>query len=452
MKNTDFEIFPWDKNFETGITKIDEQHQVLVLILNKLAAHLANSSVVVELNKVFDELIDYTDYHFKTEEGIWSQHFQNDEWFLTHEKTHGAFIENILKMKENEANKDFDEVIYDIVLYLAKWLAYHILDTDKRMAKVVLALEKGMSLPEAKIHSKEDMSGSMQTLIQTVLKMYSDISTRTLDLMREKSLRLKAEKNLKISEDRLKFILESSNENIWDWDVTRDKIQTLKEDPQSILTKELSNFNQNVTIHPDDLTKTEAEFLKHLEGKTEFYKSKYRILNQDSSWSWILSRAKVVSRDQNNRALRIVGTNSNITQRELASIIYEQSDQAMFICDTHNNIISANPAFFAITGYNKQEVIGQNPKLLASGDMSKGFYATMWSELLQFGHWSGELTNKKKNGEKFIEQLNINVVKNEEGQIDHYLVVFKNLCQFLKLNANAYRSNTWHNHLISIKH
>ena len=419
-----FTIFPWDNNFETGIATIDEQHQVLVEILNKLAAHLANLSDIVELNEVFLELADYADYHFKTEEGIWSQYFKDDEWFIKHTHTHSSFIDDVLKMKENEENKDFDEVIYDIVLYLSKWLAYHILDTDKRMAKVVLSLTKGMSLQDAKEYAVADMSGSMQTLIETVLKMYSDISTRTLDLMREKSLRLKAEKQLKISEDRWKFILESNNENIWDWDIQQDTVQTSQQNVDAILNKELSLFGHDATIHPDDFEKTKQEFLEHLNGETEFYSSRYRILNKEGGWSWILSRAKIVSRDENNRALRVVGTNSDITQREVASIIYENTSQAMFISDVQNNIISVNPAFVVITGYSKKDVIGKNPRLLSSGNMEKKFYDEMWRSLKKHSYWSGEISNKRKNGEAFIEQLNITAVKNKKGEIDHYFALF----------------------------
>ena len=66
-----FEIFPWDANLETGIAQVDEQHKQLVHILNKLAAHLANLSGTITLNKIFNELADYADYHFKTEEEIW---------------------------------------------------------------------------------------------------------------------------------------------------------------------------------------------------------------------------------------------------------------------------------------------------------------------------------------------------------------------------------------------
>ncbi|MEJ2373051.1 MAG: bacteriohemerythrin, partial [Sulfurimonas sp.] len=216
-----FDIFPWNEQFETGLKKVDEQHQKLVQILNKLAANQANLANEEALNKIFEELIDYTDYHFKTEEGIWSQYFGDDEWFLEHEKTHNTFVQEIIKVKNNPT-KSFDDAIYELILFLAQWLAYHILDTDKRMAQVVLQLQEGCSLEEAKAQSYEFMNGSARTLIKTVLQMYGDISTRTMDLIREKALRIQVEEALLKSEEKWRFLLNNSGENIWDYDVEHE--------------------------------------------------------------------------------------------------------------------------------------------------------------------------------------------------------------------------------------
>ena len=433
----DFEIFPWDYNFETGIQIIDEQHQRLVDILNRLASHLANLSTVETLNDVFDELVDYTDYHFKTEEGIWRRHFQQDKWFLKHEKTHSSFIDKIIVLKENKENRDFDAVIYDLVLFLTKWLAYHILDTDKRMAKVVLALESGLSMEEAKQHSADDMSGSMQTLIETVLKMYSDISTRTLDLMREQALRKKAEKALQVSEERWKFILDSSNENIWDWDIQNDKAKKSSKSVgfNDILKTEMQEYDGESIIHPDDIEQVKAEFQAHLDGETEFYNNKHRVLRSDGSWAWVYSRGKVISRDKDGKALRIIGTHSDITERELASIIYNNSSQAMFISDGKNKIISVNPSFSKITGYSMKDVIGKDPKILASGEVDRKLYTEMWAELNKTKEWSGELINRRKNGELYVQELKINVVRSDKNKVDHYVALFSDISEKKKAES-----------------
>ncbi|MEJ1462859.1 MAG: bacteriohemerythrin [Candidatus Sedimenticola sp. (ex Thyasira tokunagai)] len=188
-----FEVFPWDPNFETGIFEIDTQHKSLVGILNQLAAHLANRSHPTTLNRYFDELAQYADYHFKSEEAIWDANLIDDEWVAEHKDTHASFIEKVIALRKEEETRPLDEVIGDIVSFLSKWLAYHILDSDKRLAKAVLAIQSGSSLEEAKIRANEEMSGAMKVLVETVLTMYEQLSNRAMDIMREKTLRKQAE-------------------------------------------------------------------------------------------------------------------------------------------------------------------------------------------------------------------------------------------------------------------
>ncbi|EQD42935.1 hemerythrin-like metal-binding protein, partial [mine drainage metagenome] len=69
------DIFPWNDNFKTGLTAIDDQHRVLVSLLNTLASHVAFRSEALSLEEVFDALTDYTIYHFKSEEAIWATVF-----------------------------------------------------------------------------------------------------------------------------------------------------------------------------------------------------------------------------------------------------------------------------------------------------------------------------------------------------------------------------------------
>lgn len=426
-----FEIFPWNSNFETGIQTIDEQHQQLVYILNKLATHLADCSNEIVLNEIFEELANYADYHFKTEESIWSEYFFEDEWYQSHESAHSYFIGDVLALKRNEENKPFDDVVYEIVSFLSKWLAYHILDTDKRMAKAVLFIQKGFSINDAKIHAFEEMSGSTNVLINTVLSMYDNLSARTLDLMREKTLRKQAEEALKRSEEYWKFILDGGLDNVWDWNITDNCItgSNAENSTLNIINKNINVDNMHSSVHPEDAARLKSDMEAHLKGETEFFSNKHRVLRKNGSWSWVLSRGKVVQRDSDGNALRMVGTYDDLTERELATQIYLNSNQAILISDINNNIISVNPAFTKITGYEAEEIIGKNPKILSSGKHDNTFFKKMWKSVHEYGQWSGEIYNKKKNGEIFPEILMINTVKNQAGSIDHYFALFDDITE-----------------------
>lgn len=202
-----FDIFPWSSNFETGINEIDVQHKKLLEILNRLAAHLANLAEVSTLDEIFEELVSYTDYHFKTEEKIWDNYFKDDKWYKEHQGTHEGFINDLLELKKNKDNESHEDTIHKIVTFLSKWLAYHILDTDKLMAKTVLAIQNGSSLEEAKTIAKDEMSGSARILINTVLSMYNTLSSRTMDLMRERTLRKRAQEELEKEHEELEKLL-----------------------------------------------------------------------------------------------------------------------------------------------------------------------------------------------------------------------------------------------------
>lgn len=187
------EIFPWNHNFETGIPEIDEQHKRLIELLNQLVSHLAFQSDVPALNSIFEQLKDYTVFHFQREETIWRSFFSDDSWVTGHTQAHAHFVDEVLRLKGGEGLKDFDDVIEEIVSFLTNWLALHIIESDKRLAQVVLAMRSGAELKEAKQVANEYMSGAARAMIETVLSMYDKLASRTVQLTREIARRKKAE-------------------------------------------------------------------------------------------------------------------------------------------------------------------------------------------------------------------------------------------------------------------
>jgi len=114
------------------------------------------------------------------------------------------------------------------------------------------------------------------------------------------------------------------------------------------------------------------------------------------------------------------------TFANLLSVTFE-SHQGIIITDARAKILRVNNAFTEVTGYAEHEVIGKNPNLLSSGRQSSEFYQMMWAELLTKGRFEGEVWNRHKNGSIFLEQLNITVVKNTEGDIIHYVSMFSDI-------------------------
>ncbi|PTN13303.1 GGDEF domain-containing protein [Nitrosomonas aestuarii] len=195
MPQNKFEVFPWNKNFEIGIEVIDEQHKMLISLLNELASTITRDNPI-EINHVFSELAKYAEYHFQMEEAIWVDYFGDDSWLSSHQLSHSFFLPKVIEIKEQETNKSQTEIIECIILFLIRWLAFHIMDNDKRMALCIENIHKGMPLEEAKIAADKKMNGSIRILIETVMEMYDSLSTRTLALIRESHARQKIEKKL----------------------------------------------------------------------------------------------------------------------------------------------------------------------------------------------------------------------------------------------------------------
>ena len=197
-----FEIFPWNRNFETGIEEIDEQHKVIVMLLNKLANHLTQEEVL-KVEDTFNELAKYADFHFKCEEKIWKKYIKNDILVKTHKSNHDSFLPKVLELKEKNKDKPFNEIIEEILLFLVRWLAFHIIDEDKRLALIINSLNDGKNISEAIYVTDDIMSNSMKNLIETILSMYDNLSRKAINLIRERKARIKAEKELIIINKKL---------------------------------------------------------------------------------------------------------------------------------------------------------------------------------------------------------------------------------------------------------
>lgn len=106
---------------------------------------------------------------------------------------------------------------------------------------------------------------------------------------------------------------------------------------------------------------------------------------------------------------------------------YEQSHEAVLISDKENRIIAANAAFTRLTGYTAAEVIGQNPRILASGNAGPEFYTGMWESLSQYDAWEGEIWDRRKDGSIYPKWLCISVVRNASGLISNYVANFTDI-------------------------
>ncbi len=118
-----------------------------------------------------------------------------------------------------------------------------------------------------------------------------------------------------------------------------------------------------------------------------------------------------------------------------AAAVFESSREGVVITDLEPRIVAINRAYTEITGYTKDQVVGKNPKVIKSGRHGKLFYQAMWESLGKIGYWSGEIWNRRKNGEIYPQWLTITTVYNDRHEPWNYVGVFTDLTQMKQSEA-----------------
>ena len=144
---------------------------------------------------------------------------------------------------------------------------------------------------------------------------------------------------------------------------------------------------------------------------------------------WLLT-TKVPILNKSGKTTGLVGIGRDITEQKKAyetiqklSKSIEQSPSTIVIADVLGNIEYVNPKFREITGYTTEEVIGQNPRILQSGETPPEKYKELWNKITSGEVWRGEFLNRKKNGDLFWEWVTMTSIKNNHGEITNYIAI-----------------------------
>lgn len=249
-----------------------------------------------------------------------------------------------------------------------------------------------------------------------------------------RSRELRQRQALQTSQAHTELALESGGIGIWEWDLRSgrftfdQRLQAMLGFAGGDLPSDNAGFQQRV--HPDDVQALSQLLPPVLRGEVPRLLYEHRVQHKDGHWLWLMARGQVVERDAQGQAVRLLGTDVDRTERKQAeenlrvAAVAFASSSAMMISAADQTILRVNPAFEALSGFSAAECVGQHSNVLKSGRQPVAFYQSMWTELTgPAGHWEGEIWNRRKNGEVFLDWLAVTAVRDERGQITHYVSV-----------------------------
>lgn len=198
-------------------------------------------------------------------------------------------------------------------------------------------------------------------------------------------------------------------------------------------------------VHPDDWPLLDRSVQQALQAGASL-EVEARIVRPDGAIRHLVAKAKVW-RGSEDEIVRLLGTAQDITERKQTedklrklSRAIEQSTATVIVTDRHGRIEYVNPYFSRMTGYSFEEVCGQNPRILKSGMHPREFFKELWDQILAGKDWHGEFFNKKKNGENYWESASISPIKNDAGEITHFVAVGEDITERKRVAAELQRA------------
>ena len=174
--------FRWSQCFVTGLVEVDEQHYHLVEVINQFGDLLVKQESVSldDIESVFQELVIYAQYHFSEEYSLMSRIGVDTRHIENHHQEHTRFLEEVIQMHANVLPRDPRSAL-SLQKFLVHWLAYHILGTDKNLAKQINAIQAGQTAAESYL-LEEQQNDTTEPLLNALNGLFYQVSERNREL------------------------------------------------------------------------------------------------------------------------------------------------------------------------------------------------------------------------------------------------------------------------------
>jgi len=200
------ESFHWADYYETGIASVDEQHYKLVEIINNFSNLLSKDTIVYhDIETLFNELVDYTVYHFEDEERCMIDAGIDNRHFKEHKEEHQHFVDEVNSLYSHISTQNLEGSRH-LLEYLINWLAFHILGMDQVMAEQTREIESGKTPQNAYKSNLLQRDKTTEALLSALNVLFKQVSLRNKELQ---SLNLSLEEKVK---ERTKELYEANKD------------------------------------------------------------------------------------------------------------------------------------------------------------------------------------------------------------------------------------------------
>ncbi len=311
---------------------------------------------------------------------------------------------------------------------------------EKALEMIRLALDKGLHFFEwthKLVDGTEFFANVLLTRMEVGGKKLLQATVRDITQSKQVEDALKEIERVKSRLlDKLNEAQHLAKIGSWEWDLQTNQVWWSDETyrmfgvtPQDYVP----SFEANRQfIHPDDVATYDKSF-EYSFQTGEQLDLNLRLVTNDGAMKYCHAKAEIIY-DDSGRQIRFIGTIMDITERKqseeklrLAASVFTHAREGIMITDADGAIIDVNDAFSGITGYNRDEVLGQNPRLLSSGLQDREFFDAMWRDLVEQGHWHGELWNRHKNGDVYPVMQTISAVRDDQGSTRQYLALYTDI-------------------------
>ncbi|MCW8906223.1 MAG: diguanylate cyclase [Sedimenticola sp.] len=253
-------------------------------------------------------------------------------------------------------------------------------------------------------------------------RLNREVEARTRELVNSKSNLLEAQTLARMGSWELDLV---SNRLHWSRQIF--DIFELSRDQQPPSYQAFLNV-----IHPDDREMVDRAYNRSLEERKP-YDIIHRLLMPDGRVKYVHEYCSSTF-DPQGRPLKSVGTVQDITEQyqlqakeRLSQKLFEYSLDGIMVTGSDCRIVDVNDAFCQITGYDREEVVGQNPGILRSGRHEEAFFGEMWDSIRKTGSWKGEMWNRRKSGEIYPVRMNIIAIPDNSGETANYVGIFTDI-------------------------